>query len=217
MPSNALAKFEGTMMRDVDRIIETHAAMVGGRRGKQGLGHLIRGGVLLLCAAWELYVEEVLLESVEALCTRADSPDELPLPVRKSTASYVKSHANELRALDLAGDGWKTVYKDMVDGAVATFNTPKHHNIDKLFRRYVGLEGLSGQWSVGAARVDDFVSKRGDIAHRGADVEYILISMLAGTYKPDISKTAVEIDNALSTFIRATFPDEVYPWNRRTL
>ena len=217
MPSQALGKYEGAMMKDVDRIIKTHEGLLTGDKGKKALGHLTRAGVLLLCAAWELYVEEVLTDAVKACRDKANSPDDLPLDVQKSIAKYIKASNHQLKALQLAGDGWKTVYLDMVNESVAALNTPKHHNIDKLFHDLVGIPKLSDSWTLGTVPVDSFVTARGAVAHRGADSGYIKVKKLSETYKPQIDQTAIETDNAISTFIRNAFEPKSYPWNRRNL
>jgi hypothetical protein len=89
MPSSAQAKFKNTMMKDVTRIIVSHDKLSNGTPGKKGLGHLTRGGVLLLCAAWELYLEEVLGEAVNFACQKAGAPDDLPKDVQKAIAGFV--------------------------------------------------------------------------------------------------------------------------------
>ena len=50
------------MLTDVGRIISSHAQLNHDGHGKWGLGHISHSGVLMLCAAWELYIEEVMLE-----------------------------------------------------------------------------------------------------------------------------------------------------------
>lgn len=217
MPSNALGKFEGAMMKDVDRIIATHASIQDGVPGNKGLGHLTRGGVLLMCAAWELYIEEVAIEAIEACIDRANGPTDLPATVQKSISDYVKASKHQLKPLAMAGDGWKTVYLEIGREWVTALNTPKKHNIDEGLRLLIGLEDLSNNWSLGAAAVNDFVSARGDVAHRGSDAGNIHMNKLKETYKPQISRCAVETDNAISTFIRETFEPKAYPWNRRNL
>src|SRR5690606_38968995 len=91
MPSKALGKFEGAMMKDVNRIIQTHADIQNGNPGNMGLGHLTRSGVLLLCAAWELYIEELLIEAVSANIARSTTPEELPSPVKHTISKYIKA------------------------------------------------------------------------------------------------------------------------------
>lgn len=217
MPSKALTKFENAMLKDVDRIIKTHTSLVQGDKGKKALGHLTRGGVLLLCAAWELYIEELLVEAVCVCRDRANSPDDLPKPVQKAIAKHVADSKHELKALGLAGDGWKVMYLEIANEAVVSLNTPKKHNIDQLFSNLVGIQDLSNCWSRGYAAINDFVEARGDVAHRGSDSGYIKVAKLRDVYKEDICLSAIETDNAVSTFVRDTFNPKTYPWNRRKI
>lgn len=217
MPSKALRKFEGAMMKDVNRIIQTHADIQNGAPGNMGLGHLTRSGVLLLCAAWELYIEEVLIESVRANIDRSTTPDGLPTPVKKSISKYVRDSLHDLKPLALAGDGWKTIYLEIAHEAVAGLNTPKNHNIDKLFSTLVGIVNVSSAWTLGSAAVNDFVEARGDIAHRGSDAGNVHMNRLRDGFKPQIVQSAIETDNALTTFIKGAFEPHTYPWNRRTV
>ena len=117
----------------------------------------------------------------------------------------------------MAGDGWKTVYLEIGREWVTALNTPKKHNIDEGFRLLIGIEDLSSNWSLGPAAVNDFVNARGDVAHRGSDAGNIHMNTLKDTYKPQMSKCAVETDNAVSTYIREAFNPKSYPWNRRAI
>jgi len=204
-------------MRDVNRIIETHADIQNGVPGNMGLGHLTRAGVLLLCAAWELYIEELVIEAVEKSTERCATPDDLPDSVQKTIADYVRSSKHQLKPLHMAGDGWKTIYLEIAREAVVALNTPKRHNIDQMYRALVGIEDISANWSLGANAVNDFVEARGDVAHRGSDAGNIHMNRLRDTYKPQICRTAAETDNAVTMYIRNAYTPNQYPWNRRTL
>ena len=70
----------------------------------RGLGHITRSGVLMLCAAWELYLEELLIESARVIVDRAASPDDLPEKVQKEIAKTVRDSKHELKPLQLAGE-----------------------------------------------------------------------------------------------------------------
>src|SRR5262245_4005926 len=125
MPSSALQKFESNMLADVDRIIKSHGQLNHDGMGRRGLGHITRSGVLMLCTAWELYLEELLVESVRILIQRATSPNHLPHPVQKEIAKVVRESKHELKPLELAGDGWATVYDHHATQTVQGLNTPK--------------------------------------------------------------------------------------------
>ncbi|MEC9407058.1 MAG: HEPN domain-containing protein [Pseudomonadota bacterium] len=204
------------MLVDVDRVIESHADLNHEGQGRRGLGHITRGGVLLLCASWELYLEEVLLECSEVFLDRLDSPAQLPIPVQKQLAKSVRDSKHELQPLKLAGDGWKTIYRSVVAQQCGVLNTPKSNNLDPLFKRLIGIEKISQSWSVGEECVNGFVSARGDIAHRGRDAGYVTINSLHG-YRELIVRSVTESDNELASYMRQSTPQDRMVWRRRTL
>ena len=160
---------------------QTHADIQNGNPGNMGLGHLTRAGVLLLCAAWELYVEELVVEAVQKSIDRCTTPDGLPTSVQKTIADYVRASKHQLKPLHMAGDGWKTIYLDIARETIVALNTPKRHNIDQIYRALVGIEDVSANWSHGTDAVNDFVEARGDVAHRGSDAGNIHMNRLRDT------------------------------------
>jgi len=214
MPSPALQKFESKLIVDVDKIISTHASINHSGQGRRGLGHLTRSGVVMLCAAWEVYIEEVILESVLYLSTELQHPKELPKKVQKELARVVKESKHELKPLELAGEGWKTLYKNHARETLVTLNTPKSGNLDKLFYRFLGIEQLSSIWSNGVDGINQFVSIRGDIAHKGSGACYIQIAKLR-SFKTLVEKCVVETDNYLAEYLREKIPRNRLPWQRR--
>lgn len=210
MPSQAHGNFRYNLV-DVDRLIQSHTIIKSGDKGKQGLGHITRSGVVMLCAAWELYIEELVRESVGILSDRLDLPTELPLPVQKELSRTVKSAKHELRPLHLAGDGWKQVYRDRTNGLAEKFNTPKVNNISDLFERLVGIEDLTATLSVTERDIDSFVTARGGIAHKGRHAAYVKMGKLV-KYKDMMVQVAIEIDNLVSDFLR-DHTNGKKPWN----
>ncbi|MEG4314742.1 HEPN domain-containing protein [Pseudomonas sp. FIP_A4] len=215
MPSSALQKFERNMLVDVDRIIESHGQLNHDGLGRRGLGHITRSGVLMLCAAWELYLEELLVESVRTLIRRADIPTQLPQHVQKEISKTVRESKHELKPLELAGDGWKTVYDNHTTQTIQGLNTPKSTNIDPLFKRFVGIENLSNSWSIGEEALNAFVTARGDIAHRGRNAGYITIINLH-EYRAQILRCVIDTDNAMADFIQRKSIGGS-PWRRRAI
>jgi hypothetical protein len=69
MPSTAYGEFK-VNLTDVDRLIALHRQESGAGRGRRGLGHITRGALVLLCAAWERYVETVVSEGAGFLGTK---------------------------------------------------------------------------------------------------------------------------------------------------
>ncbi len=213
MPSTALRKFETKLLVDVDRIIESHGLLDQNGQGRRGLGHITRSGVLMLCAAWELYVEELAVEVAELLANRATSPNDLPLPVQRELSKAVKEHKHELKPLELAGAGWEHVYISHVKDIVGSMNTPKVGPINEIYLRLTGWSKPSGSWTRGNDFVNGFVKARGDVAHRGSAAAYVRIGALRD-YRRGIVQTVTEHDNAAAEFVRDNSVGNL-PWNRR--
>jgi hypothetical protein len=214
MPSCAFQKFENNLLQEVYNILDSHYRLNHVGKGRRGLGHITRSGVLMLCAAWELYLEELLLESVQILTERAEGPRDLPKKVYKEIAHHVRSVKDESKPLDMAGDGWKNVFESHAKNGIGGINTPKSTQIDPLFEKYLGLEELSSCWSYGKGDIDHFVSIRGDIAHRGRDAGYVHKGTLT-RYKEVIYTSCIETDNHVADYIRDNPPSGNSPWYRR--
>ena len=217
MPSTGLAKLKNNLI-DVDRLIKSHAALNSSGRGRRGLGHITRAGVLLLCAAWELYVEMVLVDCAKTLADNTQLPSDLPKSVQKKLSRYVKEAKHDLKPLELAGEGWRSVYVAHAQQEVtgSSLNTPKSTVIDGKFHDLVGVQDISKCWSMGAHEIDEFVRVRGDIAHRGRDADYITINKLK-EYRKDVFCSAAEMDNLLADYLKANSRLSRIPWNREQL
>ena len=210
MASSAFGTFRYNVV-DVARLIQSHRHLNSGAPGKKGLGHITRSGVVMLCAAWELYVEHLALESVRVVANRADSPSDLPLDVQKELAKHVKESKHELRALALSGDGWKTVLLEHVKNKCDALNTPKAGPLDDLYLRSIGLPSLSSSWACGSKTINEFVSVRGGVAHQGRSAPYVSIATL-NDYMKLIKCLTIETDNCVRAHI-ISVAGPSRPWN----
>jgi hypothetical protein len=210
MPSSAFNSFRYNVV-DVARLIQSHAHLHNGARGKKGLGHITRSGVVMLCASWELYVEDLAIEATELVSNRAATPQALPLDVQKELARHVRESKHDLKPLDLCGYGWRKVLVDHIKTKCGNLNTPKAAPLEDLFFRSIGLVGLSAAWTCGAQALNDFVAVRGDIAHKGRSAPYVSIDGLRG-YLDLIKTLTIETDNAVRSHIIAV-AGPTRPWN----
>ncbi|MGW6021270.1 HEPN domain-containing protein [Streptomyces sp. NPDC055099] len=134
-------------------------------------GPAVRASLILLCTAWETYVEDVIREAVHAIIETPDvTPDSLPDALRHRVTTQAKNKNPWV----LAGDGWKTYTLQCVDGLVDALNTPKTDNVNKLLEQTLDLskaieqcawQGVSSDRLI--ANLDDFVCIRGEAVHRG--------------------------------------------------
>ncbi|ENM5791934.1 hypothetical protein V4V45_003850 [Vibrio mimicus] len=215
MPSQAFRKFRRNL-KDVERLIKAHDELSPNHRGKRALGHINRSGVIMLCAAWEVYCEEVLVECVKYISVNLDAPGELPIPVQKHLSKLVREAKTETKPMELAGEGWRALYVSYTQQESKSVNSPKTTILEPLYKRFIGLNKLSDYWTAGSQYITDFVAVRGDIAHNGRSAEYVKISRLI-EYKDVILATAKEMDNQLCTYAFSLLPNHpIQPWWRMT-
>ena len=124
MPSSSILAFRGNIV-DVDRLIESHGPLHDGSPGKKGLGHITRSGVVMLCAAWELYLESLCVKAANYFRDKCQSPDQLPSRVQKELAKMARESKHELKTLEFAGDGWKQVLVTPARELCGAINAPK--------------------------------------------------------------------------------------------
>lgn len=172
--SNALKSFMENC-DDVPRLLEIHEDIAGTSRGrKYDVEVLNKSAIVLTCAFWEAYNEDICIEGVNHICKYMSGPDRLPASVKKIIARELKSQKHELAVWKLSGDGWKHVLRSSVRGFVKGFNTPKSENLISLFRKALGIKDITAAWArpylsreKARSKIDNFVTLRGDIAHRG--------------------------------------------------
>ncbi|MEU3742890.1 HEPN domain-containing protein [Streptomyces sp. NPDC032198] len=136
-------------------------------------GPAVRASLILLCTAWETYVEDVIREAARAIVESPDlTPEGLPDPLRQRITNRVKSKNPWL----LAGDGWKTYTLQCVEEQVGgqALNTPDYNNVNKLLEQILDLPKALEQctWQgMPSDRVttylDDVIQIRGEAVHRG--------------------------------------------------
>ena len=184
MPTQARKRFEGSCS-DVKRLLAIHKDIAGDAPGrKYGVEVLSKSAIVLICAYWEAYIEDIVAEALEFTVAKVVDPAKLPLELRKIIARMVKQDPNDLTPWNLAGEGWRSVLKQNLDVALkrylSNWNTPKSANIRALYEQALGLQDLPATWqrswlsSTKAIRkLDDFVTLRGAIAHRGKSAQSV--------------------------------------------
>jgi hypothetical protein len=178
MPTQAKAKFDQNC-GDINRLLEIHTEIAGDTPGrKYGVAVLNKSAVVLICAFWEAYVEDLVAEALDSIIGNTTDFSKLPTDLRKIVAKTVKQDPHELSPWNLAGDGWKVVLTTNLVVAkgkyLGNWNTPKSANIRELFAQALGLPDLPAKWqrayltnARAIGKLDAFVTLRGQIAHRG--------------------------------------------------
>lgn len=166
-------------IKEVETLLAIHEALTGEKPGRRDyyVAVLNRSGVVLLVACWEVFIEDLADKTFSALLAKAQNPSYFPKEVQKLFVKYIKEDKNELRVLELTGNGWKGTFKQykaaMAKQFLGGFNTPSAENIDKLFANLIGLNKMSKSWSRprttpadARLRLRRLIKLRGDIAHR---------------------------------------------------
>jgi len=160
---------------DVRSLWTLHQAAKDSSVLQRHLGPANKGTYLLIAALWETYCEDVVLETMDELLAGTSSADALPVAIRRAIAKDLKEDKHELGPWQLAGEGWRELARERARRLCTdmVFNSPKTANVDELFRKTLGIEGLSQCWvtdRVPSARLalDEHLTQRGEIAHRAA-------------------------------------------------
>lgn len=209
MPSKARLTFERHLLRDVHELLDIHRTKHNGKRGKPKSVYT-RSGVFLLCAAWELYVEEAALGILDHILRRSNHPDRLPERLQETLAAVVHERKEKF-ALKLAGDGWKVICREVVTERIDGLNTPGADKVGQIYKECLGIE-LGPVLGPETKKLRDFVSKRGAIAHQGAKAGFVSISDLEADYRY-ICGLVEKLDNSLVDIVREA--TGARPWNKR--
>jgi len=166
---------------DITMIFEIHNLLRAGQRGRgrQRLEVANKAAVVLVTAFWEAFCEDLATEALTHLVEYSESPQNLPLGLRKRIAKDLAKDPHELAMWQLADDGWRNLLKkrqsELQEERNRRLNTPKADRIDEFFQFALGIGDISDSWvwsgmSAERARekLDGYVALRGEIAHRGA-------------------------------------------------
>lgn len=176
IPMSRASKSFQAAVADVNHLMEFHEEVGGTGAGKREyrLQSLNKSAIVLLCASWESYVEDVIVECADAAILEADHPSKLPKATQQLLAALIEREKHELAALSLAGDGWREKAREAILIEVRALNTPKPKQVDGLFATTLGIEDVSSSWSwhrnrsgEPVERLNEFVTLRGAVAHGG--------------------------------------------------
>jgi hypothetical protein len=169
---------------DIGHLLAIHEILSGTARGRRDLDVLNKSAIVLLCAYWEAFCEDLADDALHHLLAHSPQPSALPKGLQKRIAKELKEDPHELSPWKLAGDNWKAHLQLRLASTRARrnfdWNSPRSANADKLFDDVVGIPKVSAAWhwkhvSVEAARkkLDEIVALRGAIAHRGRSANYV--------------------------------------------
>ncbi len=173
MPSDARRTLEANK-DDLDRLMDFHEKKAGTKPGrKYNVEVLNKASVVLVCAAWEAYCEDVVKEAITHIVNDCSDITKLPKELKKYVSVVVEEDKHEHAPWKLAGDGWRQVVKAEVFTLVDKLNTPKCKPLKTLFKRALGIKDVTASWywqrntvDMTTERLDGYVTLRCEIAHR---------------------------------------------------
>ncbi len=197
MASAAHASFQQNR-QDVDRLIAIHTSIGGPRPGRRaGVQCLNKAAIVLTSAIWEAYVEDVCGNAIDHMADHLADSTRLPEALKLEIAAdihrrwddNVKKVKDRNAAWELADNGWKIVLRNNLSRIKRkmlmgnSFNTCKSDNVKDLFSRTTGLQDVSLAWrwqhttaQHNCERLDRYITLRGDIAHRGASANSVMLT-----------------------------------------
>jgi len=212
MPSKARTAFDANV-KDIDKLLELHAAKGGDQPGRRyGLEVLNKSAIVLITSFWESYCEDLSEEALEVIGRHAPNADALPKEIKKVIAKNLKDEKNELAIWAISDNKWRSVLRTnfvaLKTERNKTFATPKSFNVNDLFESAVGLPNMSSNWKwermtplLAATKLNGFVSKRGDIAHRGSSTSTVKKSEVVA-YLNHVKKLAGKTGGAVKKHVK---------------
>ncbi|WP_067149957.1 MAE_28990/MAE_18760 family HEPN-like nuclease [Pseudotamlana agarivorans] len=201
MPSKSYIDFL-ELLEDVDSLTDTHFHLSKGKVGRKKLGFLTRSAVVMLCAAWERYNENLLLESINIILNSNIQAKDLPITIKQNISEKVKLNKNNIYPIELADEGWRNLWLGFAINDTESLHTPNSDKLNLLFKRHLGILNYSTLWIGGSSvKIDNFIKVRGEIAHNGGKSKYVRISSLK-KYIDLTTDNAIEIDFKISHLLK---------------
>jgi hypothetical protein len=159
-------------------------------------------------------METVAMESADFLTSKLTNYTELPAEPRKRVRDFANGGGNTWTAADLATPQWKIMFRQLVERRVGALNTPKHEQLKNLFNHFFDVPDIEIFWAPDTkADIDEFVSLRGEVAHRGAESRYIHFHQLE-RLEASVAAWVRLTDRALSDHLRTFVTPPRRPWLR---
>lgn len=165
---------------DINQLWEIHEGFAGAGAGrKRDVEVLNRTAMVFITACWESYVEDLARESFEFMINNVSLARDVPVKVRSLSTKAIFEQKDNTKVWDIADNGWKAIliaHKEVaLTKWLGNFNTPKSAQVETLFRELLGINSISSGWhwqrmpnQRAKDKLDEYVTVRGNIAHRTA-------------------------------------------------
>ena len=213
MPTKAYGKFL-VNLETVNRLEGSYDEIRTRRnqRGRAAYDHITRSAIIFLASAFEVYIEDVIKECCRQHISFAGDAKNLPGGVKDTINRYVKNENNGVPPTNLCDEGWRDVYRIIVEYETEKLNTPKKRQITDLFHKLVGINNSTVENLHGINDLDGVISFRGEIAHRVRAEQYVSIQQVHNNMNI-IRELVIEIDKMILDYFRTCYVGKRLPWN----
>ena len=176
MACKAFEKFEANKV-EVERLLDIHGQLTGDAPGRRyNVGVLNKSAIIMTCACWEAFVEDLSEEATLHLTKYLDDPTKIPKEVIESIMAR-GAQKDAVKFWKVVTSGWKTAVKTNSQFLARLergwgLNTPNSDNVHLLMRNSMGISSVSEKWYwAGMSReqaidkLNRLVSRRGELAH----------------------------------------------------
>jgi hypothetical protein len=178
------ARTFATSSEEVAQLRTIHEDRSGIGKGRRDLEVLNKSGIVLLCAFWEAYCEDVVDQALNHLLDHLQNPSALPESLRKQIAKELRKEENELSPWWLAGDGWRAHLRTRMTALSQhrsrQWSNPSASKVDEWFKDALGIAKITDAWQwktvnprMARRRLNLIVALRNDIAHRGTTLKTV--------------------------------------------
>ena len=105
----------------------------------------VRAALVVLCASWETYIEDVVTEAIKRI-TEAPECSGRSTPWSEKQAGGT-GQVQKRRPMASGGDGWRKCARDLVVAETEQMNTPSVQQVTKLLSLVLGIDDALGQCS----------------------------------------------------------------------
>lgn len=165
---------------DVDQLWVIHEGFAGAGAGrKRDVEVLNRTAMVFITACWESYVEDIAKESFEFMLNSVSQANDIPVKVRNFATKPIFDQKDSTKVWAIADKGWQALLiahkEEALKKWLGNFNTPKCAQVEALFEELLGIKDISSGWhwqrmqnQRAKDKLDEYVTIRGNIAHRTA-------------------------------------------------
>lgn len=129
--------------------------------------------IINICASFEVFLEETLVQSIDFISEKAESSKEIPANIKVRIAENLINKSDNRQIWEISDDGWRNHLKINLEALKNKFHTPRPDKIDDYFYKSIGIKSISKnwKWSGFSAKnsedyLNNFMTLRGNIVHR---------------------------------------------------